>query len=617
MTPQFPDGIRRDLGYTQSVGGFAGSTIPSLFFAGEHRSVTDRTIDAPAPVSFLEDFPYVIGALVMLGRVEEAETAYELRLGELTEAQKTACRFFLGVGFCRHSFYEKARRYFIENLNTRRLSADPVSRFYRYQGAGFYHYFAGRMKKALVWAERSFAAALEASFLYGRAFAADLKGHALLQTGQVGVGLKTLELAEHLASQMGAKWLQETVRSSALTYRTRFGIGGATSLAELLTALGELSKQDVFTQSSLLLELASEYLRRGRLTEAKNTLNDCCRIVYASHNRRHAAMLNLRYAYVHFREGEPHLALNLVRNALTQIDSKVDVLLELKLRGFERKLVRHLGIAVCVDALEERVTRLSKRVGETVGLRLLAREKGEAVAGYHFGEDPVGDLWDQVQREGIRSALAILKSGYLGLLSEVLPVRNGDRVLYLDLEPGALTVFDKGDIEHHAELLSRSLRLLLLELRPGPKTKEELIQNVWKYEYHPLRHDTLIYSAVAKLRKILGARSHWIEVTEAGYQLRPQVRVVNHESEATEVVPARVEESGDEQRRLNHRQERILRFLKENEFIDTGTCRSLFETSEITASRDLAELTRLDLVGRIGKGRATKYRRKLEGERTL
>ncbi len=593
------------------MGGFADRTIESLFFAGEHRSVADRTIDAPSPTYSLEEFPHVVGALVMLGRTEEAEMAYVLRREQLTHPQRVACRFFLGVGFCRHSFYEKSRRYFVENLSSRRQADDAISRYYRAQGLGFYHYFAGRMKRALVWSERSFAAALEGGFLYGRAFAADLKGHALLQTGQVGLGLKTLELAAHLASQLGAKWLQETVRSSLLTYRARFGIDGEASLDQLLSALKALSKQDIYTQSSLLLEISGEHLRRGRLTEAKTTLNDCCRIVYGSHNRRHAAMLNLKYAYVHYREGEPHLALNLVRNALTQIDTRVDVLLELKLRGFERKLVNLLGIEVCQVALEEKVTRLSKRAEEAVGLRMLAREKSLSGAGIRYGEDPIGDLWDKMQREGAGASDAILKSGYLGLLPEVLPVRGEERVLYLDLEPGSLTVFDKGDVEHHAELMSRSLRALLLEIRKGPKTKEELIQNIWKYEYHPLRHDTLIYSAIAKLRKVLASRAHWIEVSEAGYQLRNQIRVMVHENG---VASAPVNESHEPEpaprAALNHRQEKILRFLKENEFIDTGTCRTLFETSEITASRDLSELLKLELVGRVGKGRATKYRRK-------
>ena len=58
---------------------------------------------------------------------------------------------------------------------------------------------------------------------------------------------------------------------------------------------------------------------------------------------------------------------------------------------------------------------------------------------------------------------------------------------------------------------------------------------------------------------------------------------------------------------LNSRQQKILRFLAQNEFIDTPKCQEIFETSEVTASRDLSALLRLSLIDRIGKGRATKY----------
>jgi tetratricopeptide (TPR) repeat protein len=587
-----------------SVARAAQMSVVSLFFSGDHRAVAERTIDSPQPSYSISDFPYVVGALVMLGRIDEAETTYLLRKGQLTPEQKTACRFFLGMGFCRHSFYDKSRRYFTENAALRREASDAVSRFYRYQGLGFYAFFAGRMRKALSAAEKSFDAALEAGFLYGRAFAADLKGHALVQTGQVGHGLRTLELAEHLASQLGAEWLKETIQSSLLIYRTRFGIEGG--VAKIIEKLGRLSKQDVYTQSGLLLELSQEYLKLGRLTEAKEKLNESCRIIYGVQNRRHAALLNLRYAHVHFLEGEPHLALNLVRNSITQIVPEVDIHLELRLRGFERKLVRHLKLEVCEKALEEIVTKLTLKVGEAIGLRMLAREKGTAPT--RFGEDPIGDLWDLIHRDPSAGTEAILKSGQIGLLAEVLPIARGERTLYLELEPGSLTVFDKGNVEHYPETLSRSLRVILTEIAKGPRTKEELVENIWKYEYHPLRHDPLIYSAIAKLRKVLGKRSHWIEATDAGYQLRSEVKLVVPaavpEPERTGVV-----EAGPE---LNHRQRQILKLLAQNEFIDTATCRTLFDTSEITASRDLSEMAKLLLIDRVGRGRATKYRRKLK-----
>jgi len=582
----------------------SGSIAP-LFFGGGHREVVERTIDSPNPNFNLEEFPFIVGALIMIGRIEEAEMMYGLREQQLSPEQRVACRFFLGVGFCRHSFYKKSLDYFLENYHRRFETSDTVSRFYRRFGLGFYHYFAGSMRRALSGAEKGFQAALEAQFLYGRALASDLKGHVLVLTGQVSLGLRTLELAEHLAEQLGARWLQEAIQSSLLSYRAQFGIE-KNAIESLKQRIELLSKQDIYTQSALLLELAQAYLRHGKLTDAKEALNECCRIAYGSKNRRHTALLNLRYAYVHWLEGEPHLALNLVRNAITQIDTQIDRALELRLRGFERRLVKVLKVEVCEKTLDQIVGGLTTKVGEAVRIRMLARESVDHPSWAMPGEDPLGDLWDCIYRDPQGALEEILKKRLFGLLPEILPVQRGERTLYLDLEPGSLTIFDKGDVEHHPEAISRSLRSLLLELSQGVRRKETLIENIWKYKYHSLRHDPLIYSAVAKLRKTLGARSHWIEASELGYQLRPGVRVLLPPAYQ---VSAELPEPVAAEMPLNVRQQKILRFLAQHEFIDATTCRELFETSEVTASRDLSELMRLRLIARIGKGRATKYSR--------
>lgn len=546
----------------------------------------------------------------MLGRIDEAESSYLLRMNQLRSEQKTACRYFLGNGFCRHSHYEKAARYFAENAREWKQSRDAISKFYRFQGLGFYHYYAGRIRKALYFAGKGFESALEAGFLYGRALAADLKGHSLVQTGEVSRGLQMLELAEHLASQLGAKWLEEAVQSSILRYQSRYGAEGTDSIQKITEKLKKLSGQDIYTKSGLLLDLSQEYLRRGRVTEAKQILDECCRIVYGLQNRRHAALLNLRYAYVHYREGSHHAALNLVRNAIGHIHPKVDILLELKLRGFEKKLVEELKIEVCIVSLNQKVDRLTQNVGESVAIRMRNREKSAAFTPGFYGEDPVGDLLDKLSRDKRAAIEDILRAKLYGFLYDALSIRAGERLMYLDLEPNSLTVFDKGDVEHYPEVLSRSFRKLLLELQKGNRTKEELIEDIWKYEYHPFRHDALIYSLVAKLRKVLGKRSHWIEGSESGYHLRPEVRIAQlaqpQLAQVAEPVATLIE--GPE---LNHRQQKILRFLTDNEFIDTATCASLFETSEITSSRDLSELAKLHLISRIGKGRATKYSRSL------
>lgn len=588
-------------------------SIPDLFYRGDHRTVIEQTLDLPDSGYSPADFPFVVGALVYLGRLDEAERLFKMKRQLLKVEDLIKCRYFLGVGLCRHSFYKKSREYFLENYSSRKLVSEGESEFFIFQGLGFYHYFAGKMALALKNAEKGQTASLSANFLYGRAMTMDLKGHTLIQTGFVGQGFEALKLAQSLALKLGAEWLSDAIGVSLVSYRARFGITPHKTQKEIQTKLKSLSQQDIYSQSSLLLDLAQDHMRRGNLNEAKVTLNDCCRIVYALGNRRHAALLNMRYAYVHYLEGDSHLSLNLLRNALTQIEPRIDVLLELRLRGLEERLVADLQFEKCTKAQQVMIEKLTKKVGETVAQRILNRRSAVGISARTHGDDPFGDLLDEVKRTPEKALEHVFETGYLGLLTDILPATRGKRVLYLDLEPGSLTVFDQGSVEHYPGSVSKSTKELLLEMSKGQISKEDLIKKVWKYDYHPLRHDALIYSAIAKLRKLLGKRSHWIEVSENGYGLRTEVQVASYQSqEITEVISEAIfakESRPERSLSLNHRQQKILRFLEQNETIDSMTVRGLFKTSEITASRDLAELLKLRLVNRMGKGRATKYSR--------
>jgi Fic family protein len=65
--------------------------------------------------------------------------------------------------------------------------------------------------------------------------------------------------------------------------------------------------------------------------------------------------------------------------------------------------------------------------------------------------------------------------------------------------------------------------------------------------------------------------------------------------------------SSIDQEALNWRQMRILKLMKSRDFIDAEHCQKLFKVSEATARRDLAQLVRVSLLVRLGKGRAIKY----------
>ena len=58
----------------------------------------------------------------------------------------------------------------------------------------------------------------------------------------------------------------------------------------------------------------------------------------------------------------------------------------------------------------------------------------------------------------------------------------------------------------------------------GAASKEQIVGDVWAVEYHPLRHDNRLQSAIRKLRKLLDDSSR-IVTNEDGYALGPSHRV--------------------------------------------------------------------------------------------
>jgi len=77
-----------------------------------------------------------------------------------------------------------------------------------------------------------------------------------------------------------------------------------------------------------------------------------------------------------------------------------------------------------------------------------------------------------------------------------------------------------------ADLRRRSLlkRLLFLFAAAPSKvfSKEDIVQQVWNVEYHPLRHDAALFTNIMRIRRLLGEDgAEIIRVTEDGYRFMP------------------------------------------------------------------------------------------------
>ncbi len=77
-----------------------------------------------------------------------------------------------------------------------------------------------------------------------------------------------------------------------------------------------------------------------------------------------------------------------------------------------------------------------------------------------------------------------------------------------------------------ADLRRRSLlKRLLFLFSAGPTkifSKEDIVEKVWEFEYHPLRHDAALFTNIMRIRRLLGDDGiDLIQVSEDGYALMP------------------------------------------------------------------------------------------------
>lgn len=599
--------------------------LASTFYQGNYLDVLRATIDSADGQIAEGAVSLVIGALCFQSRVEEAQRIFKKNAATLDEDRCIEARFYLGVGSCRRARYDDARQYFGENLALRR-SASPRSQFFAYQGLAFFRYFQGRYRRSVPAAKAAYFAALDARFLYGKALSADLLGYALVETGAVAEGLARLEDAAQFAQQLGNGGLAREIRMSRAIYSAQFGLDPANDAERLRQWLSDDQPQNSYSRSNLLLELGRQHVLRGDLNEARRVLDEACAQIYASQNTRRGITLSLRYAHIAYLAGDLHQALNLTRMASGELKNVVDQGLALQVEGLRRTLLETLNVGCKVQSDNE-LNRLLRLTGLGVNGRIEARRTGRPLSSERPSDDRLGNLLDGLALGRANSIAKVLELGLFGLLHRSFSIKPGSRTIVLDPLPGTLLLFDGGNVWYRGEGLSPLLRSILSRLALGPATKEQLIQEIWKYSYNPLRHDALIYRIMSRLRLLLSPRGGWVNFDEPYYflergvdvsaqmprdlpigeSLAVMVATARTIPEATAPVAAPASNVQPLGRALNARQLKILKAVQARGELDVHTCVDTFGISLATARRDLSQLAELSLVQRVGRARATRY----------
>ncbi len=578
---------------------------------GDYLQIIASAVDSRDAKLNPEDIPWVVGALTLVGRNMEADGILQRWIPRLTQPQLIAARCFLGSAFCREGRADLSRKIFLNNLRDARAAGDSQSLCFAYQGLGFYRYRQGRLHATRIWAQAGARQAIAADFDYGYVLTMELLGHAQLNLGQIHSGFRTLSMARQRAQSFGRGALLQAMDHSMVMYRSAYGV--AKHSDEIVTVLQETitrsSYEDSYTQASLNLELSRVLLLRGQLRRSKSLLERTSELVYRIDNPNLEMNHNLLLAHILRKQGETHQALSLVRAARHRAQSRSDLRQHLRALGFEAQLLGEMGRVFDQQALIPDIEALTRRCGTLIGGRMLQRLRGTPGNGSRPGDDALGDLLDQVKFYPSSAMQDVVRSGWLGFLPNVLGLRPHESALVFDVEPGSVTIIDRGEVVHNVEGCSGLMRKLIKWLAKGESAKDRLASSLWGRGYDPARHDIQIYGLVAKTRRFLGAYGEWIEASESGYRLRPQIRVLTQDLRTPQPITLMQGDASEQEAlpALNIRQATVLSWMRAGEIIEPKAIVDRLKVSDATASRDLAKLLELGLAYRMGKGRTTRY----------
>ncbi|GAB4016421.1 MAG: hypothetical protein Fur0010_16210 [Bdellovibrio sp.] len=567
---------------------------PSIYrqflYRGDYQSIL-KSRDA------LSDLTATIGALSFSGRPDEALMLFQKNNEKLPLDEIIENHFYLALGMIRNSRYREGRDILKSNILLSRRTKSPKDLFFIYQGLAFYRYFSGRWSSGLDSANKASLYALEAQFDFGLMLAEDVKGHLLVQLENVDRGLFFLYEAKKWAALIGNNSVILAVEISILTYEAQFALGQGDIINRLKGVLNQSDINDTYSRSTLMLEIARQLTLRGQLDQVADYLNKASVSIYLYKNRRQEAVLNLRWSEYNFRKGEFYQALSYVQSAERCLHPEVDFALILATLGMQLKIAIELKLKGKVEELKNKLKIQGQHYSGNIHRRMLHR-----IDPQFFPENPDsrGDRLAQlIDRNDIKE---IIDSGYYSLLCSKLSRTPKDQVINLDLIKGKHFTYSSGQI-YEVKKLTPLLKKLLETLCQNKVSKEDIVQTVWGQKYDPLRHDSLLYSNILKLRRSLSPHPDWIETIENGYCLANQVEVKGH----LNVQSRKKREYQSDQIELNFRQLEFLNSLKTRIFINVQEYQKIFHISQITACRDLAIMCQKGYLLKIGKARATRY----------
>lgn len=497
--------------------------LAKRFYAGRYAEIVTDSYDRGHSDDV--DLAFVVGALTFLDRVDEAigvHAAWIARVGPAADPRTSAaCRFLFGLAYARAGYFAKSARLLVAEAFRARHEADPWIRALVFQGLACQCYFTGRYPAAARLALRAQQAAHEAAFVYVQMLATDMRGHALVQMGQLQRGIATLEQANRQAIRLGLTNNAFAVDASIATYVTRF-VPHAEAL-ERVEALLRRRSHDSYSRRALLTEAAVQRALRGRRSEALDALEAADQDALRGDTRRGKVVSFLARMWVTRWQHGPAACAELVEQGKALIETR-DVAFRAELLGFQILVARAKRDGDEESRAIDELRSIWKRTHHAYAHGLLRQfdpDRGNAA----FDEDALSPILRAVVLRDQTALSRVLSLGLLGAVPELLGLSPGRRIILIPAED-LLLLEDHGDIvaRHRPP---RWCPVLLRILASGEGTKERIVEGLWGLRtYHPELHDPPVRTTIHRLRTFLQPHPNWIEVGETGYRTTVPLHLV-------------------------------------------------------------------------------------------
>jgi hypothetical protein len=566
-------------------------SLEFLLFSGSYDEVLRRT----AGEHSAGEWPILVGALSLSGRLDEAESAFTSHAVQAGGTSSVAeARFFLVAGLCHAGNLVRAVRYAKDSVSDTR-SSNAKRRFFAFQSLAAVRYFEGRFPLARRLARRALASAVAASFPYARFLALDMMAHVLVHTGDVFAGLRLLSQAESLAAALGYVDNASTERTAALVFRLRMLLTDIDEALASVESVVRSSEVSYFTRRNGLLELAGMFALRGAATSAAVALDEARQIALTGSDRRGRTRFLVCSALTTALSRGPEEAQPIIEEARTLAREQLTLTAEVAFVDSMILGCRDTTVLAEYDAVARRTGIQRARLASDAASGAMSNRPS-------YIEDGLARiLVGCAGLSAFERVEAVIAARLYGLVPWALGRSPGKRII---VTGSSLVTEHRGTVTVR-ELPSRPSLKTLFALARGYQSRAALIADVWSIlRFVPARHIAVIHTAVSRLRLAL-AEPDWIVTHDDGYALAEGVELVTLEGTSVPVASAIPPALAD--------RDRALSFIDKNGPSSSAQVAAALKLSASTALRVLRALADEGTLEKSGGGRATRYRLRLIG----